>query len=263
MFYRIIISFLACTLATPSMADILSNHNYIQIDGGIGHVNGFLMTPIGGAPGTTSSERPTLSELGIHRFTPFNLRLGSEWDQWGGYLGYAYRRFNSAHAVSLSSDLLTHGMNFPTGSLVTSHNQFDWTSAGAYYRMDLQNGLIISPVLEIDYWQFRYDIHSSIKSTSRRYNDVTLRAGLRAAYQLNNKITLNAEGFTALPFGNLRIDNVSLEADYNLYQQGIFTLSPYVGASYEHFKFKDHQRVPNYLVINEGPMFFAGLKINF
>src|SRR5690242_10525029 len=52
-----------------------------------GHVSGFTQTPSGGVAGTSSSRRPTFSELGIHNVSAYTLRLDVGWHDEELYLG--------------------------------------------------------------------------------------------------------------------------------------------------------------------------------
>src|SRR5439155_17594602 len=65
-----------------------------------GPVDGFLQTPAGGRPGTSSRHRPTFDELGIDDVAFYDTRLDVQWHRLRVYGGYQFMRLNESETLS-------------------------------------------------------------------------------------------------------------------------------------------------------------------
>src|SRR5215470_3568326 len=72
-----------------------------------GDVDGFMQTPSGGKPGTSSPERPTFDELNINDVSFYEGRLDVRWRHLDFFGGYQYIRLDGDG--TLSEPLISRG----------------------------------------------------------------------------------------------------------------------------------------------------------
>src|SRR2546425_88118 len=65
-----------------------------------GPIDGFLQTPAGGRPGTSSAQRPKFDELGINDVAFYDTRLTVQWRDLLVYGGYEFIRVNGSDTLS-------------------------------------------------------------------------------------------------------------------------------------------------------------------
>src|SRR5882724_5812825 len=89
-----------------------------------GPVKGFIQTPAGGQPGSTSHNRPRLGELGIDAASVGVVNVSGEWGAHEAFVGAEIIRLGGTG--TLRSDLVTHGTTFAAGTDVRSDVSLDW-----------------------------------------------------------------------------------------------------------------------------------------
>jgi len=104
----------------------------LEGSGAYGPVDGYVQTPAGGAPGTTSGKRPTFQELGIDDFVSAEGSLNLGWRAHGLYAGGRLLRLDGDS--TLNSGLVSQGTTFPAGTSVKSRVQLDSYRFGYQYR---------------------------------------------------------------------------------------------------------------------------------
>src|SRR5258705_5960687 len=89
--------------------DIPPDQSIITLQGSanFGPISGYLQTPAGGQPGTSSKHRPTLEELGIDEVWFYDTRLDLQWHSLRLYGGYQF--FPLAGAAAPSQPLISRG----------------------------------------------------------------------------------------------------------------------------------------------------------
>ena len=151
-----------------------------------GPVDGSVQTPAGGEPGSSSSGRPTLDELGIDRTTFYDVLAGLRWRRLPFYLGY--QAIDLSGQAVLSQSLTTHNVTFPAGTSVSSDIQFNLLRVGAGWPFNLARGrLELSPIGELGVLDFSYDISGGGEMTSRAYSKGYLGFGLAGRYRINSR----------------------------------------------------------------------------
>src|SRR4051812_14469373 len=128
-----------------------------------GPVSGHLQTPSGGRQGTSSADRPTLSEIGINTASIFDVEAIPALGDHGLYIGGQWVRLSGER--NLDQSLVSQGQTFLQGSRVKSDVQLDWYRVG--YRYRIQRG--DEPGLELNnteiyarlgaaIWDFSFDL---------------------------------------------------------------------------------------------------------
>jgi hypothetical protein len=179
----IIISGASALLAAEPSIDDADWRFSLDVSYLYGHVSGYVQTPSGGEPGTTSSKRPRFSELGIDNASMADVAATGAWHNEELYLGAQIIRLSGD--ATLDEPLVSHGTNFPAGTSVSSDIQLDWYRFGYRHRFELldDRSLTISPgvgaaVLDFSY---RLDASGAGPLTSRSY----VKIGPQLALDLN------------------------------------------------------------------------------
>ena len=114
-----------------------------------GPISGYVQTPRGGAPGTTSAQRPTFRELNRDDFFSPEVSLRLRWREHGLYAGASLVRLDGDS--TLNTPLVSQGTSFPAGAAVKSEVQLDWYRLGYQYRITWSNeagtSLSLSPAV--------------------------------------------------------------------------------------------------------------------
>src|SRR5258708_5274356 len=102
-----------------------------------GSLDGFLQTPSGGRPGSSSRQRPTFDELGLSDVIFYDTRLDVQWHKARLYGGYQFIRLDAS--TTLSQPLISQGRNFAAGDSVRTDDQLDWARVGFGWQFDFFN----------------------------------------------------------------------------------------------------------------------------
>jgi hypothetical protein len=235
-----------------------------------GPVNGYVQTPSGGAPGSTSRKRPRLGELGISTATIGAAEVDADWGP--------HEIFGSAEIIRLSgseslrSDLQTHGTNFAAGTFVHSDLSMDWYRVGYRNRISLgpDNAdppkYLIAPYLDLALWNFNYQIRGGGASTSRGYLKPTVQLGIQGQWRPGSGPFSVLGDFSASPPGISSLPFIAAEqvaARYQFAATSQVSIIGTAGVRFEQFNFFDNQRVSNHVRANFGPMLIVGLGVEF
>jgi hypothetical protein len=167
-----------------------------------GFADGFLQTPAGGEPGTSTARRPTFNELNIEDVVFYDTRLKLRWHQLAFYGGYQIIRFDGS--ATLSEPLVSRGITFLAGDSVRTNDQVDWYDAGVSWRFDLLNRrLALAPKAEIAVLDFSYELSSPSQSVNRGYAKPAVRLGIESVYQLASRLSFRLDGAASIPISNI------------------------------------------------------------
>ena len=180
--------------ARPIEVTVKGSFNY-------GPIDGFMQTPAGGAPGSSSTRRPAFKELGINDVIFYDTRLDVRWKDLTMFGGYEFVRLDgSAH---LSDPLVSRSATFSSGDSVRTDDQFDWYRAGIGWNFKLlDRKLDLIPKAEFALFDFQYALSSASTAVSRSYIKAAPRLGIETRYRLNRGISFDFEGAAALPLSN-------------------------------------------------------------
>jgi len=240
-------------------------HLNFDASGSYGPISGYMQTPLGGAPGSTSDKRPKFDELGIDTMTMVNLSL------WAGLDSHYI--YGSAHLVDLSGkntldeELIFHGREYPVGTRVKSDVNLSWYDIGYQYNIYFgKEGtkLLIAPTVAYTLWDFSTELKSNNGKNSRSYIKGTPRLGLELEWFPLNRLSVSGKAIGSLPLNNMpHIYTVGLVGKYNLLDINRFKISLFMGVEYDWIDFKDSQTVPNQVKANMGPLGLFGAEIKF
>jgi hypothetical protein len=230
-----------------------------------GPIRGFLQTPAGGNPGTTSHDRPTLKELGIQTapMADASVTVG-----WGAHDFYGGARVIELSGSSvLDQKLVTHNVTFPAGMAVSSTVQLNWYRLGYEHRFLFRHDdtmLQIEPAIEGLLFDFGYQINGVGLSTSRTYFKGGVRLGIRSEWSPWPRFSILGDAMGSVPIpGQPMILSLQATGRYRLWGRidrgGTF----FLGIGYDQIDHKDLQTVPNHIKVEMGPLLVTGLAVNF
>jgi hypothetical protein len=168
------------------MASFRGQFYYVPADG-------FLQTPAGGQPGSSSHRRPTLDELGVDDAPFWDVLTSVQWHSLSLYAGYEAIALEG-QAV-LSQSLISRNVIFPAGTRVQSESDLNWLRAGAGWKFFLlDRRLELLPKAEFALLDFRYELSRGGQSVERSYPKSCMRLGLESRYRFNRvvSVSLNA-----------------------------------------------------------------------
>ena len=230
-----------------------------------GPIRGYLQTPAGGNPGTTSHDRPTFDELGIHTAPMVDASVAAGWGAHDFYGGA--RVIDLSGSSTLTQDLLTHNVPFNAGTAVSSTVQLNWYRIGYDYRWLLRHDettLRLDPAIEAVIWDFNYSISGGGQSTSRTYLKGSVRLGLRAEWSPRDRFSLSGQLFESIPIpGQPMILTVQGLGGYRLWGAPNRGGTVSLGIGYDLLNHHDLQTVPNHIHAEIGPLLIAGLSVKF
>jgi len=245
---------------------------HLTLEGGWmwGPVSGHLQTPSGGRPGTTSPNRPTLSELGIEHASIFDAEIRPGIGKNEIYLGSQWVRMQKRR-VTLDEDLTSQGNFFPAGTIVEADVKMDWYRLG--WRYLIQRGDEPGAFLPVDIHSrlgaalldFRYKLDSGGPAeVDRGYKKVAPQLGIDMEWHATKKFSIAGELTSTVPFSSMPlIITADVVAKYDFIEKGGCTLSGFIGAGYEKISFHDSQQVNNDINADFGPMIKVGLELKF
>lgn len=267
IFNRINSILLFCSsLMTFSSAEAFSlqpnNVSFYAYDN-IANVNGFIQIPSGGKPGTSSSQRPTFSELNLNKLTYAQFGFTSDWDLFGIYGEYQFIRPTTDSI--LNQTITTHSLTIPAGTRIQTDSKFDLYRLGInhkFYFMD--DRLTLYPALELTGVDFSYQVKTPTQTTTRAFRRGTIRIGGGADYKVNQYLTLSANAATSIPgISGLQLQTANVDATINLFKVNQMQVALVTGLGFEHIEIKDNQELPNHARLNLSPIAHIGFKISF
>lgn len=240
-----------------------------ELEGSVryGPIRGYLQTPNGGAPGTTSSKRPTFQELNIDDFLSPDALVRLRWNDHAFYGGASLVRLDGDS--TLDTTLISHGTTFPAGTSVKSAVQLDSYRLGYQYRFTWANeagtSLTISPAIGIGFLNFDYNLKAGGGLAARRgYFVGGPQLGLNAGWSPPGRFSIDGGIFNSLPeVGNLFILSAQLRGSYRLWGHGERGGRVFLGVGYDWLDYEDGQQVPNHIKAQLGPMLLLGINTRF
>jgi hypothetical protein len=242
-----------------------------------GAIDGFLQTPRGGAPGTTSIERPAFTELGIDAALGAEAGFGAEYEGHAAELRARFFPFSSS--ATLASPLTSWGVAYPAGARVDADVALFFYSIDYEYRFILWDqpqapggGLAgrwsVAPAVAFMLFDFDYSLSAAGGlASSRAYTTGTLMAGAETIVTFGDSrpFGLRVRGLVSAPFTNLFAVTAEARATYRLWGDGLRGVSGLagVGVAWQYVDYKDGQAVPNHVRVELGPMVEAGIDIRF
>jgi hypothetical protein len=260
-------SLLLTTLGLSAAGDESPRNPLAANFGGYFHyglAEGFLQTPAGGQPGSSSPQRPTLDELGIHDAAFYDVFAAVQWRQLNLYAGY--QGIELEGEAVLSQSLISRNVIFPAGTHVGSETELNWLRAGVGWKFQLANRrLEIIPKGEFAVLDFNYQLSGGGQAVDRSYVKGCVRLGLEGRYRFNRvlSVSLNAEG--SLPISNTpQIAALTAGLEFELLPGGRRVRPKlFVGGGAQRIEYEDNQKLPNHFRVDLGPFVTTGLAVAF
>lgn len=231
--------------------------------GGYGWTNGFLQIPLGGQPGTSSIERPTLSEMDIDGSGLFNIAVNAVWHHFGIYGSYLYDRPNGN--ATITNALVTHNVFIPVGTNMKTNTRFDVYRFGLNYFFYLcHHRLILYPLVEGTVVDFLYQFEIPAITSSRSFHPITFRIGLGGNYFFTQRFGMDFQLISSIPDAlNTDVYSGALHLNYQFLQRACYKAWIFVGLGFLVIQFEDQQLFPNHVNFREWPIIEAGLAFHF
>jgi hypothetical protein len=229
-----------------------------------GYVDGFVQTPAGGTPGSSSLRRPTFHELKIDDGGFYDTQVDLRWRHLDFFGGYQAMDFDSSG--TLSRGLVSHNVTFAPGSHFKNEDDFDWYRIGAGWKFFLlEKKLEVMPKADVAILDFNYKLSSGAQQASRSYTKGAGRLGLDIAYHLTPRVTFDVDGAASIPISNTpQIATASATAWFHLLPHSHrFNPSVFVGGGFERIEYEDNQQMPNHFRVDMGPFGTVGLAVAF
>jgi hypothetical protein len=232
-----------------------------------GEVHGYLQTPRGGSPGTTSTHRPTFREVGITGAPMADVSVTAGLQNHALYAG-ARLVYLSGSDV-LDSPLVSHGTTFPAGSPVKSNVQLNWYRVGYQYHFLYSNdegaAFGFYPAVGLVLLDFKYKLSGpGGLSAGRSYIQPAPQIGLDCEWRPKGRFSVSGGVTSSLPFSNMPfILSTEVVGKFRLWgTEGSRGLA-FLGIGYDRVEYKDKQDVPNHIKADMGPEVIVGLEVNF
>lgn len=231
-----------------------------------GNVDGSVQTPAGGEPGTTSSHRPTLSEIGIDTASTYDVQVLAGIDDNEFYAGGQWIRM--AGSATLDETLVSQAQTFATGSQVSSEVDLDWYRFGYRRRMSLggRRDWTLWPSVGAAFLDFHYRLRGEGASADRTYIKGNAQFGLETEWRPAGRrfaLSLILLGCPPISTSFPQMNVEELRIKYRLIERGNSDLELSGGIAFEQILYEDSQTTPNRIRADFGPMFVVGLNWSF
>ena len=230
-----------------------------------GDADGYLQTPAGGQPGSTTTQRPTLKELGFDGISIYGIdisRVSGKHKIRGGY-----QIIRADGSATLEQDLTSQNKNFSKGDAVKTDLQADWFRLDWLYRWSSTEitgkPFVVSPGAGLVVFDFHYQLENSTLKVNRAYAKLGHRIGVESEWLLTDKFKLQFDIFEGLPVPNTPVIlSAELKGKYT-YRKTKNIGSIAAGVVYNRIEYQDEQTVPNHIRIETGPLIKLDLSITF
>jgi hypothetical protein len=232
-----------------------------------GPAEGFVQTPSGGNPGTTSHHRPKLDEIGIDDASIADAELRGGRGPHELYLGGQWVRLSGDD--TLDDDLTSQARSFAAGTSVSSDLKLDWYRAGYRYRFnwDQPDGrplFSVAPSVGATLLDFQYQLDGGGEKADRSYIKAAPQMGVDAEWHLTDRWSLVGDVLCSLPIPNMPfILKSELAVRYRVLRRRGCDVNAELGVAYEQIHYEDDQQVPNHVEVDLGPLLLVGLEFKF
>ncbi len=235
----------------------------------VGATSGFLQTPKGGQPGTTTERRPALDEIGADLGEEIGVRAETAWRRHEVHLDLALLLLGGSD--KLRDGFVSQGATFGAGTSIDSSSWIGRYRLGYAYRFDLPLGragcLVVRPGASLE----GLHVHDRLTgeggaSVRRTYLHVApaldLRVGWRPAAV--PRVFLEAGASQTLSFlysdaSRMNTFESTLRVGCDLSSR----TSLYVETGFRRSDWRDAQTVPNHVHVTFGPWFGVGFTYRF
>ena len=149
--------------AAPAVAEVA-----LELGGGVARNAGYLQTPTGGLPGTSSLKRPTFAEMAMRRGDYGWLAAAVDIRRYRVHVRYS--AIGNEGASRLTSALTSQGQPFRAEEHIRSTASFDRLSLAATRVFELREGVTAELGGELAWTAFDLDIRGDASLVDRSYH---------------------------------------------------------------------------------------------
>jgi len=238
----------------------------IGVDYLYGSLDGYLQTPAGGQPGTTSSKRPTFDELGFDTAAIVDVHASAAWGRHQIRGGAQFIR--QSGSATLSEDLVSQNQSFAAGAAVKSDIKTDWYRLNYRYRLNnpgfLADTITLSPAAGIVWFDFHYQLKGDGNTVDREYSKIGYRLGGELEWHPADRWSMTADAYIPLPVSNTpEILTLAARGQYEFWRGQGTSAKVLAGLAYEQIDYEDNQGVPNHVRLELGPLLTLGIHLDF
>lgn len=231
----------------------------------LGVIDGFLQTPKGGRPGSSSKKRPTLEELDVD-----DVAMTEAWGSigWGPHsLVGSARSLAISRQSTLSAPLVSNNIRFPSDSTVALSARLNSYRIGYRYSLILASdqgaAVGLHPAVGIYLFDFHYRLSDATNGVaSRSYIKGAALAGMEIEWCPKGPFSAALKLYGSVPAGSAPLCLATeLLGKYSLWRwSGVEGLA-LAGIGYERFDYEDKQELPNHIRTTLAPLIFVGLQL--
>jgi hypothetical protein len=253
----------------PAAPDDGRLHADVEAQVRYGPVSGYLQTPRGGAPGSTSPRRPTLEEIGVGEAFEPGVLARLAFKRHRGRLEWNQLRLHGD--ATLSETLVSQANTFPAGTAVSSDTDLMGLAASYGYLFELPVGgerVALVPGVGVRGVRFNYQMTASNGlSTDRLYASYAPDVGLDWEWRPRGRGTLRFSGHvsqTVEAFLEARRRMSVFDASARVHADLSRRLSLFAETGYRHVLLDDVQPdEQNRVHVDFGPWIGFGLQGRF
>ena len=226
--------------------------------------DGFLQIPAGGQPGSSTGQRPTLKELGIHDAVFYDIDASVAWRHLT--LDAGDQRIDLSGTSTLAQSLTSRNVVFPAATRVHGTADFNWLRFGAGWKFwVLHDRLELTPRAEFGVLDFRYKLSGGGTAVERTFPKGCVRLVLDARSRVTSFLTAGLRLGGSLPLSNspLILRALGYVEARLLPERSRFQPHLLLGLGGEWIDYEDNQRLPNHYRLDLGPVITGGLRFAF
>jgi hypothetical protein len=228
--------------------------------------DGYVQTPIGGQPGTTSPKRPTFDEVGAKTaWAPSaDLRFA-----FGHHRVHAGGTWWVLHGdETLQEDLLTHGDPiYPAGTFMSSGTEFlsMWLGYGYALQLGSTPGrLTLTPGAGLYGHAQAYEVSGDGRTSTRDFSSFSPMLDAELIWHPGGRIHVSAELRLVMDDAlGLSSPTDGIDAAVRLHLDLWRDANVFFGVGYSRWDHHDEQQVPNDSSFEVAPWFSVGCEFRF
>lgn len=229
-----------------------------------GPSDGYLQTPKGGQPGTTSLGRPTFDEVGAETLVAPSADLRFAWGRHRVHLGAMLWILHGSETIS--EELVSHDDTYPAGTEITCDTEILAHWIGYGYAFDLSRGrgtLTLTPGLGFYGYGQRYAISGGTEESERNFTSYSPMADLELSWSPGGRLRVGASLMLVADEAlGLSSPTNAVDAAVRLHWDVSRRASVYLAAGWSSVEHYDEQAVPNHSDI-DAPWFGLGVDWRF
>jgi hypothetical protein len=228
-------------------------------------VGGFVQTPIGGQPGTSSPGRPTFDELDVSSAIAPSTDLRFAFGRHRVRLGGTYWILHGED--TLRDDLVTHGDSYTAGALLSSDTEFlsSWLGYGYAFALGATPGrLTLTPGVGLYMHSQRYEVSGAGLSSTRDFNVPSPMFDTELIWHPGGRMHVSGELRLVLDEAlGFSSPTTVIDAAVRLHLDLWRDANVYLGMGYSYVEHFDEQPMPNHSEIEVAPWFSLGFEARF